>query len=61
MSGGGGRHKQKVQISVHGAYRDPKEANTLNNISLKYGEWGARAPWTPKIRHCLYWLYLHIF
>jgi len=33
------KHKQKVQISVHGAYREPKEANTLNNKkkSIKYG------------------------
>lgn len=26
-----GRHKQKVQISVHGAYKEPKEGNTINN------------------------------
>jgi len=39
-------HRQKVQISVYGAYREPKETNTFNNKkSIKYGEWGrARAP-----------------
>lgn len=49
--------KKRSNYSVHGAYREPKEAKALvvgnqglilSIISIKYGEWrGARAPWTP--------------
>lgn len=40
-----GRGYKKIQISVHGEYREHKEINTLNNEkSIKYGEWGVASP-----------------
>lgn len=35
-----GGHRQRVQISVHGTYGEPKEANTFDNKkSIQHSEW----------------------